>query len=131
MICTDLSEGVSCRVFLGGVVIFESSSRWLHPLFELDEYLKKHCEIDPGDLFLADRIIGRAAALFFLHLRICRCAAPVVSERALPVLNAAGIDVEYEKTVPRLDCQTEDILAEESDGDRAWQLLKERARRFS
>jgi hypothetical protein len=124
-----LPEGITCRVYLNDKIIFESSSHWLHPLFELDSFLKEHKEYPREEIFLSDRIIGRAAALMITHMGIKQCAAPKISVRALPVFKAAHVSIEYTNILPRLACKTEDILAEETDPEKAWNLLKERASR--
>ncbi|MDC7223648.1 MAG: DUF1893 domain-containing protein [Spirochaetales bacterium] len=124
-----LPEGITCRVFLNDQTIFESPSHWLHPLFELRDFLESHRDIPRENLFLSDRIIGRAAALMIVHLGIRRCTAPLMSERALPVFKDAEVSVKYEKTLPRLSCVTEEILEKETDPAKAWRLLEERARK--
>ncbi|MDC7218367.1 MAG: DUF1893 domain-containing protein [Spirochaetales bacterium] len=129
MTANELPEGVTCRVFEGDELIFESGSHWLHPLFELGAYLKEHPEHKRKDLSLQDRIIGRAAALMIARLGIKHCSTPVVSERALPIFEGEKIELNYESTTPCLPCKTEEILAQETNPAQAWALLEERARK--
>ena len=49
-------------VFRNGTPIFTSNGTWLHPLFELEDYLAAH-SFQPENLILQDKIIGKAAAL--------------------------------------------------------------------
>ena len=59
-----------CR---NGTPIFISNSKWLHPLFELEAYLVEHL-IQPENLILQDKIIGKAAALLIHRLGFRTCA---------------------------------------------------------
>ena len=52
-------------VFHNGTPIFTSDGKWLHPLFELEDYLTEHA-FQPDKLILQDKIIGKAAA-FLIH----------------------------------------------------------------
>jgi hypothetical protein len=126
-----LPENETCQVFQGEKLIFTSQSHWLHPLFELNDFFLAQdnlsCLGAREDLFLRDRIIGRAAALMIAKMNILHCAAPIVSKRALPIFEMFHVNVEYDEIVPRLPCQTEDILEEITDPSEAWNILKKRA----
>ena len=50
-----------------GKPIFTSFGKWLYPLFELEDYLAEH-PIQPENLILQDKIIGKAAALLIHRL---------------------------------------------------------------
>ena len=50
--------------------VFTSTGKWLHPLFELEDYLVEH-GLEPGNLILQDKIIGKAAALLIHRLGFC------------------------------------------------------------
>ena len=54
-------------VLRDGVPLFTSYGKWLHPLFELEDYLADH-HISPASLVLQDKIIGKAAALLIHRL---------------------------------------------------------------
>ena len=129
-----LPEGVSLRVWslsapLGTPPVFESGGKWLHPLFELTEFLGAHPEIDREDLILRDRIIGRAAAFLMIGLGIKHVGGQLVSQRALSLFASRGWKPFAEAIVDKISCQTEDLLAEVNDFDEAWKLLSERRRR--
>jgi len=55
-----LPEGISLQVFNGENLIFESSGKWLHPLFDFEEFLKTY-EGPRNDLRSHDSAIGKAA----------------------------------------------------------------------
>jgi hypothetical protein len=61
-----------------GTPIFTSHGTWLHPLFELEAYLADH-PIEPAQLTLQDKIIGKAAALLIHRLRFRTVQAGVLS----------------------------------------------------
>ena len=54
-------------VLYEGSPIFTSYGKWLHPLFELEDYLADHA-FQPDHLILQDKIIGKAAALLILRM---------------------------------------------------------------
>ena len=126
-----LPDQTTCQVFKEEQLIFSSQSHWLHPLFELKDFLENHNELScppkREKLFLRDRIIGRAAALMIVRMNIIHCAAPIISERAIPIFEMHHVSVDYDETVSRLPCQTEDILSEITDPLEAWKILEQRA----
>ena len=52
---------LSLTILKDGVPVFTSIGKWLHPLFELEDYLAEH-SLEPRNLVLQDKIIGKAAA---------------------------------------------------------------------
>ena len=115
-------------VFRNGTPIFTSSSKWLHPLFELEAYLADHA-VQPGNLILQDKIIGKAAALLIHRLRFRIVHAGILSRLGEAVLQRHGIVYTYEQLVERIHCQTEELLATVEDPEEAYQLVKARAGR--
>jgi hypothetical protein len=121
-------------------VIFFSSKKWLHPLFELEEFLTAHVhssephvfKFDGGlratsvDFLLRDRIIGRAAAFLILRLGILRVETELVSRRALALLAENHISIKALETVDAIDCLTEELLKNIYDPTMAAQILAER-----
>jgi hypothetical protein len=108
--------------------IFTSHGKWLHPLFELEAYLADH-PIEPAQLLLQDKIIGKAAALMIHRLGFCTVKAGVLSRLGEAVLHRYGIAYSYEQLVDRIHCQTEGLLATVEDPEEAYQLVKVRAGR--
>jgi zinc transport system ATP-binding protein len=113
-------------VFHNGTPIFTSHGNWLHPLFELEEYLAEHA-FQPAHLILQDKIIGKAAALLILRLEFRTVKAGVLSRLGQAVLQRHGIAYTYEQLVDRIHCQTEELLATVEDPEEAYRLLKVRA----
>jgi hypothetical protein len=118
----------SLLVLHEGLPIFTSTGTWLHPLFELEEYLADH-PVHPEPLILQDKIIGKAAALLILRLGFHTVRAGILSKLGEAVLQRYGIAYTYEQLVERIHCQTEELLAEVDDTEEAYSLLKIRAGR--
>ena len=108
--------------------VFTSDQHWLYPLFELEDYLKKS-EIDAEYLFLKDKIAGKAAACLIVFLGIKRCHIELLSERAIPVFKANGIDYTYDNLVDHIQCRTEDLITDKMNIADAYLFLRKRAGR--
>jgi hypothetical protein len=115
-------------VFRNGTPIFNSDGKWLHPLFELEEYLADRA-LQPDNLILQDKIIGKAAALLILRLGFRTVKAGILSRLGEAVLQRHGIAYTYEQLVDRMHCQTEELLATVEDPEEAFKLVKVRAGR--
>ena len=118
----------SLTVLRDGVPVFTSTGKWLHPLFELEDYLAEH-GLEPVNLILQDKIIGKAAALLIHRLVFCSVKADILSRPGEAVLQRHGIAYSYEELVDRIHCQTEELLATVEDAEEAYRLVKERAGR--
>ena len=121
-------QAPTLSVLRDGVPIFTSHSKWLHPLFELEDYLADH-PISPDGLVLQDKIIGKAAALLIHRLGFRTVKAGILSKPGEAVLQCDGIAYAYEQIVDRIRCQTEELLAEVEESEDAYDLLKVRAGR--
>jgi zinc transport system ATP-binding protein len=108
--------------------IFTSHGKWLHPLFELEEYLADHA-FQPAQLLLQDKIIGKAAALLIHRLGFRTVKAGVLSRLGEAVLQRHAMAYTYERLVDRIHCQTEELLATVEDPEEAYRLVKVRAGR--
>src|SRR5947209_391243 len=97
-------------VLQDGTPIFTSHGNWLYPLVELEAYLAEH-PIQPENLILQDKIIGKAAALLILRLGFRTVKADILSRRGEAVLQRYGMAYTYEQLVDRIHCQTEELLA--------------------
>ncbi len=125
----DASEdpaGGTLEVLDGKRLVFSSRSRWLHPLFELEAFLRRE-RIDPGGLLLQDKIVGRAAALLIVRLGFRRVHAGILSEPGRGVLEAHGLQYRCDRLVERVLCQTEEALAGVDDLEAAYRELLGRA----
>ena len=115
-------------VLQDGVPIFTSTAKWLHPIFDLEEFLADH-PFQADDLILQDKIIGKAAALMIHRLGFRTVKAGVLSRLGEAVLQRHEITYTYEQLVDRIYCQTEALLAAVDDPDEAYRLVKARAER--
>ena len=109
-------------------IIFASDSHWLHPLFEFDEFLSKN-PFPVAELFLQDKIAGKAAACMIVRLGIKRCHIELISERAIPVFEKACVDYTFDMKVEHIDCGTEYLIADDMSVDDVWLFLRKRAGR--
>ena len=87
--------GYTCVVARGGKVIFTSRERGVKPLVD---YYRQYGQAHPGAA-LADKVIGRAAALLARLACIGEVYAGVLSTGALEELNKAGISAGYKTKV--------------------------------
>lgn len=117
----------SLEVYAKDKLVFYHDGKWLYPLFELEQFLKSR-DFSPSDLYAHDKIIGRAAALFLIKLGFRSLYAGVLSERGKEILDRYDVSYEYNALVDRIDCKTEDLLFNEFDPDKAYQILRKRAK---
>jgi hypothetical protein len=112
--------------------LYCNGGKWLHPLFDLLELLEDAAPATAeeraafaaaGELFLRDRVIGRAAAFLALRAGIRTAYADLVSDGAVAVFEAAGGTLAWRERIPAIGCATEAELADVRDGDSAWPLL--------
>jgi hypothetical protein len=125
---TMAGKETTLTVFHNNTPIFISYGKWLHPLFELEAYIAEH-PIQPENLILQDKIIGKAAALLILRMGFHTVKAGVLSRLGEAVLQRHGIVYTYEQLVDRIHCQTEELLATVEDPEEAYRLVKIRAGR--
>jgi len=116
------------EVYQGETLIFYSDGKWLHPLLDLEQFLATR-PYDPGALSIHDKIVGRAAALLIVRLGVRRVHADILSELGADALRHFHVAFDYDRLVPRIACQTEALLGDELDLERAHALILERARR--
>lgn len=114
------------EAYSGNKLIFFSDGKWLHPLFELETFLKKS-PVDPQNLLLKDKIIGRAAALIIIYFGIKNIHAEILSEFGKDSLDKFGVKYDYDKLVERIICRTENLLKNEEDPEKAYWLIKKLA----
>ncbi len=115
------------EVYQNTTLIFYSDGNWLHPLFELERFLAE-TEVDPSNLVVHDKIVGRAAALLMIHLGLGRVHAQLLSQLGQEVLEHHNVPYTYEQRVKRIACQTEQLLETMVDPASAYRLLRERAK---
>lgn len=111
------------EVFFKDELIFHSDGKWLHPLFELEGFIKQY-NYDPASLILKDKIVGRAAALLQLYLGVKSVHAGMMSKLAKELFHHFQIEYDYEKLVDRIQCRTEELLKNEYDPQKAYETIK-------
>lgn len=92
----------SCVIASAGKVVFTSSGRGIAPLVD---YYHQYGQAHPGAA-LADKVVGRAAALLAQLAGITEVYAQVVSQGALDQLDKAGIAVSYQSKVDVIQNRT-------------------------
>ena len=81
--------------FKNDKLYYSSGQRGIAPLVALCEK-----NVQKDDLHIADKVIGKAAALLCAHCGVKVLFAKVISKAALEVLQQYNIDTEYDKLVP-------------------------------
>ena len=114
------------EVFLKDKLIFFSDKHWLHPLFELEQFIYK-TDYKAPDLTAHDKIIGKAAALLLIHLGIGHVKGELMSKLGKEALDRYGVKNDYTNLVDRIICATEYLLKDEFDHVNAYSILKKRA----
>jgi zinc transport system ATP-binding protein len=118
----------SLQLLQGSRLLFSSEGKWLHPLFELEDFLAGS-GLRREELALRDRVVGRAAALLIARLGIRRVHADTLSRPGREVLLAHGIEHDWDLLVEAIGCQTESALAGIRDPQAAYEWLRQRAGR--
>ena len=123
-----IPEGLSLQVYVNGQLYFTSAGKWLYPLFDLEVFMKNH-PVDFSQANVVDKVIGKAAALFLVHLGAGRVHGELMSALAIDTLNNFHIPYTFNTKVPRIDCKTEELLLSINNPEIAYQLISKRAKR--
>jgi len=124
----DLLEEFSLVIIKNGGIIFSSKNKSIRPI--LDAYIQLGDELNMA--IIADRIIGKAAALIICNTRPMLVYTLVMSKPALEVFKAHGVRYQYEELVENiLDkdgniCMFERLLATVSSPSLAVSLIKKK-----
>ena len=98
-----LEEGGYTCVLCKGTALHTSTKRGVAPLMELWE-----SKTAVAGWSAADKVVGKATALLYRLLGVRAVYAHIISESALEVLQAGGIEVAYETLVPYIVNRTGD-----------------------
>lgn len=122
----SLTESSATFVMIRGGKTFSSERRGVAPILDL---LRE----DPDALedgVVADKVIGKAAALLLMYGRIKALYTKVISSHALNVLKDSGIEVVYDKLVPYVInrdgtdmCPMEKLVLEIGSPEEAFEAL--------
>jgi len=125
---TESPPPSSLIVMIEEEIVFESDRNWLYPLFDLEDYLKKH-PMDLSSATIIDKVIGKAAAMIIANLAPHSIHAGVMSQLASDYFKQIGASFTYHQLVPRIACKTEELLLNINSFDEAYQILCARADR--
>ena len=117
----------SLQFFLDDHVVFSSSGKWLHPLFQFERFLRGH-RIDVGEGEIRDKVVGRGSAFLILRLGIRKVHAVLLSRLGKDVFDRAGIPCTWDTLVDEIQCRTEKLLREVTNPEEAHGILADLAR---
>jgi hypothetical protein len=122
-------KNLSLVVAKGGAVLFETEVHGISGLLKAIKELQSNML----DSSIADRIVGRAAALLFVYSGVVAVFAVTASDGGIEVLREHNIFHEFERKVPqildsrRVDvCPFEKLVAKFSDPKMAYEALRVR-----
>ena len=111
---------------IDGQVMFQSAGKWLHPLFELERFLKDR-KVDLRKAEIHDKIIGRGSAFLITRMGIRTVHAGVLSMLGKDVLDRAGASCTWDSLVDTIQCRTEGLLRDTTDAEAAYRVLADLA----
>jgi len=110
-----------------GRVIFETSSHGIGGLLKAIEELGNEMK----DSSVADKIVGKAAALLFIHAGVFAVFAVTASEKAIQAMKDNNVLYEFENRVPHIlnsersdICPFEKLVISLSNPKKAYERLK-------
>lgn len=121
-------KATTLEVYNNDILLFSSEGKWLHPLFELEDFLKNG-PVPTGDLVIKDKIIGKASAMMIYRLGFNTVEAGTMSIPARDFFIKNGVVFTYDILVDLIACKTETLLKDINDPEKAYRILKERAGR--
>ena len=125
---SSMRSDISLEFLVDSKVLFESAGRWLHPLFELEQFLaERKIDVSRGEIH--DKVVGRGSAFLIVRLGIGKAHAGMLSRLGKDVLDRAGVACTWDVLVQEIECSTESILRDIIDPDEAYRVLAERARK--
>ncbi len=102
-----LNQRAACiAVVKDGCVLYQSSGRGIFPLY--DAVILRN--IDFTQSAAADKIVGKAAAMLFIHSGVTELYAEVLSEEAEAMLKQSSVHFTYGKKVPQILNRNKDGL---------------------
>lgn len=123
----EKTDATFCAITQSGETV--SSLRGIAPIMNM-------LEKEPESLrqaYVADRVIGKAAAFLLIKGQASGVYAKIISCHALEVLGKSGMEVAYEKRVSYIVnrkgdgmCPMEECVLHTEDAKEAWRLLSEK-----
>ena len=108
-----------------GNVYFETTGKWLHPLFDLEIFIKEK-GVDTTGYVLHDRIAGKAAAAITTRLGFRYAKAEMMSMLAASLYEHHGVRYTYTTLIDRIMCQTESLFENIDDVNEIYRLVEQR-----
>jgi hypothetical protein len=93
-----VNEKLNICIVKNGKIVFKSTRRGIHPMYIA---VTEHFE-ELENASVADRIIGRAAAMLDSYAKIRAVYSEVISENAVEMLEANNISISYETKVENI-----------------------------
>jgi hypothetical protein len=118
---------VSLTLSLDGHMVFSSSGKWLHPLFELERFLHSH-KVDVGRCDIRDKVVGRGSAFLIVRLGVRKVHAVLLSRLGKDVFDREGVACTWDALVDQIQCRTEKLLKEVTNPEEAHGILADLAR---
>jgi hypothetical protein len=124
-----IQKNLSLVVAKDGSVSFETRARGVSGLLEAIKKLGN----DMTGASVADKVVGRAAALLLVYSGVVSVFAVTISDSGIEVLRKHNIPIEFDERVPSIlnfrktdVCPFEKLVAEFSDSREAYEELKTR-----
>ena len=122
-------KNLNLVVVKNGKVLFETESQGLNDLVKAINQLQSSMKGSS----VADKIVGRAAALLFVYSGVSAVFAATISDGGIEILDNNNVFHEFEKRVPRIlnlkktdVCPFEKLVAGLSSPEEAYERLKAR-----
>lgn len=115
------------EIFSNDKLIFSSESKWLHPIFEFEEFLNNGNSTFEN-LSAHDTAIGKAAAVLLVRLGVVQLHGDLVSNLAIEYISQKlGFShITWNESVDHLECMTEQELANLTNEEEMYNLVKAR-----
>jgi len=120
-------KNLSLVIAKNGEVLFETEAQGISGLLKAMKQLQHNMK----DSSVADRIVGRAAALLLVYSGVVAVFAVTASDGAIEVLKNNRIFHQFERRVPRIldskkvdTCPFEKLVANFSDPEEAYEELR-------
>ena len=126
---TLLENAYSIVVVKKEEIVHTSNKNGLMPILDLYDYNKNIL----SNASVADKVIGKAAALLLADANIKELYADLISENAIPVLDNSNIKYEYNKKVKEIRnrdnsamCPMESLALKSNDANELIDRIKEK-----
>lgn len=121
-------QNYSCLIIRDQEIVFTSKESGVRPLLL---YIEQKPHIPPSlPLILADKVIGKAAALLAIFLNVKEIYTPLLSIPAKDILMKHQIQIEYDQLVPYIQnrtgtgpCPMETLVSSISDPKEAYEAI--------